>query len=117
MPRKYPQELRDRAVRTALESDRPIAQIAREIGVHREALRTWVRQAKTVDEPGKTTKTSKSVKSTESTDTLSADAMELSRLRRENTKLKKDNEMLKAASVFYAVELSLLWGGGGASRS
>ena len=44
-PRKYPQELRDRAVRLALESDRPIAQIAADLGIHREALRTWVRQA------------------------------------------------------------------------
>jgi transposase len=44
-PRKYPQELRDRAVRLALESDRPLAQIARDLGVHKEALRTWVRQA------------------------------------------------------------------------
>ncbi|MFD0535343.1 transposase [Actinomadura luteofluorescens] len=31
-PRKYPQELRDRAVRLALEPDRPIAQIAAELG-------------------------------------------------------------------------------------
>lgn len=31
-PRKYPQELRGRAVRPALESDRPIAQIAAELG-------------------------------------------------------------------------------------
>jgi integrase len=44
-PRKYPQELRDRAVWLALESDRPLAQIAADLGIHREALRTWVRQA------------------------------------------------------------------------
>jgi len=43
-PRKYPQELRERAVRLARESDRPLAQIAKDLGVHREALRTWVRQ-------------------------------------------------------------------------
>ncbi|NKZ04250.1 transposase [Actinomadura latina] len=42
---QIPQELRDRAVRLALESDRPIAQIAADLGIHREALRTWVRQA------------------------------------------------------------------------
>jgi transposase len=41
-PRKYPQELRERAVRLALESDRPIAQIAADLGIHREALRTWI---------------------------------------------------------------------------
>lgn len=32
-------------MRLALKSDRPIAQIAADLGSHREALRTWVRQA------------------------------------------------------------------------
>ncbi|MBO2443994.1 transposase [Actinomadura nitritigenes] len=40
-----PRNFGDRAVRLALESDRPIAQIAPDLGIHREALRTWVRQA------------------------------------------------------------------------
>ncbi len=44
-PRKYPLELRERAVRLALESGRPIRQVARDLGVHHEALRVWVRQA------------------------------------------------------------------------
>jgi transposase len=43
-PRKYSQEIRDRAVRLARESDLPLAQIARDLGVHKEALRNWVRQ-------------------------------------------------------------------------
>jgi transposase len=43
-PRRYPQELRDRAIRLAKESDRPLAHIARDLGVHPEALRNWVRQ-------------------------------------------------------------------------
>ncbi|WP_084265337.1 transposase [Actinomadura macra] len=33
-PRKYPLELRERAVRLARESDRPIAQIAADLGIH-----------------------------------------------------------------------------------
>jgi transposase-like protein len=41
-PRKYPQELRDRAIRLARESDRPLAHIAKDLGVHPEALRNWV---------------------------------------------------------------------------
>jgi transposase-like protein len=32
-------------VRLVLESDRPIAQIAKDLGIHHEALRLWVRQA------------------------------------------------------------------------
>lgn len=43
-PRKYPQELRDRAIRLAKGSDRPLAHIAGDLGVHPEALRNWVRQ-------------------------------------------------------------------------
>src|SRR6266540_7091165 len=43
-PRKYPEELRDRAVRLVFESGRPIAHVAQDLGVHKEALRTWVRQ-------------------------------------------------------------------------
>jgi transposase len=44
-PRKYPQELRERAVRLALESDRPLKHVADDLGVHYESLRNWVRQA------------------------------------------------------------------------
>jgi transposase len=45
-PRKYPEELRDRAVRLVFESGRPIAHVAQDLGVHKEALRSWVRQAR-----------------------------------------------------------------------
>lgn len=44
-PKKYPDELKERAVRLVFESGRPIAQVAKDLGVHREALRLWVRQA------------------------------------------------------------------------
>ncbi|NEA21722.1 transposase [Actinomadura bangladeshensis] len=86
-PRKYPQELRDRAVRLALESDRPIAQIAADLGIHREALRTWVRQA--VADAGRRPE-----------QLTSAEREELKRLRKENSELKRANEILEAASTF-----------------
>jgi transposase-like protein len=44
-PRKYPDELRERAVRLVFESKRPIAHVAQDLGVHKESLRHWVRQA------------------------------------------------------------------------
>jgi len=44
-PRKYPLELRERSVRLAIESGRPIARVAADLGVHPETLRVWVRQA------------------------------------------------------------------------
>jgi transposase len=77
-PRKYPQELRDRAIRFARESDRPLAQIARDLGVHKEALRAWVRQ----DEADRG----------ERTNLLStAEREELKRLRAENSELRRAN--------------------------
>jgi transposase len=44
-PSKYPPELRERAVGLVLSRSRPIARIAEELGINRETLRTWVRQA------------------------------------------------------------------------
>lgn len=44
-PRKYTDELRERAVRLYFESNRPIAHVAEDLGIHKEALRQWVRQA------------------------------------------------------------------------
>ena len=44
-PRKYPEELLERGVRLVFESERPIAHLARDLGIHPEALRKRVRQA------------------------------------------------------------------------
>ena len=44
-PGKYPDELIQRGVRLALESGRPIAHIAEDLGMHPETLRKRVRQA------------------------------------------------------------------------
>jgi transposase len=91
-PRKYPQELRDRAVRLARESDRPLAQVARDLGVHHEALRNWVRQ----DEADRG----------EREDRLSTiEREELARLRKEVVELRRANEILREASVLFAKEL------------
>jgi transposase len=91
-PRKYPQELMDRGVRLVFESGRPIAQVAADLGVHPEALRKRVRQAEA--DSGKRT------------DLLStAEREEIKKLRRENFELRRANEILKSASVFFAKEL------------
>jgi transposase len=97
-PRKYSAELRERAVRMVFElreqtGEKPgtIVRVADQLGVHREALRTWVRQAE-VDagkRPGTTT----------------GDAQRISDLERENRELRRANEILKAASAYFAREL------------
>src|SRR6187397_2256075 len=87
-PKKYSDELRERAVRLVLESGRPIAHIAKDLGIHREALRQWVRQAE-ADQGSRR-------------DRLTSDERErLKALERENRELRKANEILKAASVFF----------------
>lgn len=91
-PRKYPQELIDRGVRIALESDRPIAQIAADLGMHPEALRKRVRQAEA--DAGKRPEL-----------LSSSEREEIKRLRKENYELRRANEILKTASVFFAKEL------------
>ncbi len=91
-PRKYPEELRERAVRLVFESGRPIAHVARDLGVHKEALRSWVRQVE--------------ADSGRRRDLLTSEEREeLKRLRKENAELKRANAILKDASVYFATEL------------
>jgi transposase len=91
-PKKYPAELRERAVRLVFESGRPIAHVANDLGIHREALRQWVRQAE-ADAGGRN-------------DRLTSDERErMKALEREVRELRRANEILKAASVFFAKEL------------
>jgi transposase len=91
-PTKYPDEFRARAVRFVFESGRPIRHVARDLGINREVLRRWVRQAE-ADAGGRPER-------------LRADEREeLRRLRQENRELKRANEILKAASAYFAQEL------------
>ncbi|MFE9766617.1 transposase [Streptomyces sp. NPDC005808] len=44
-PRKYPDELRERVIREVRATGRPVAHVAKDLGIHKEALRQWVRRA------------------------------------------------------------------------
>ena len=90
--RKYPLELIERGVRLALESGRPVAHVADDLGIARETLRKAVRQAET--------------DSGQRGDLLSSQEREdIKKLRREVFELRRANEILKSASVFFAKEL------------
>ena len=93
-PRKYPEELLERGVRLVLESGRPVAQVAADLGIHREALRKRVRQAEADAAGGRAGGA-----------LTSSERDELADLRREVKELRKATEILKAASVFFAKEL------------
>ena len=90
-PKKYPDELIARGVRLAVESGRPIAQVARDLGMSPETLRRHVRRAE-VDQGLREGLTSQ-------------EREEIKRLKRENFELRRANEILKSASLFFAREL------------
>jgi transposase len=90
--RKYPEELLERATRLVFESGRPIAHVARDLGLPPETLRLYVRRTEANEGRRK--------------DLLSdTEREEIKKLRRENYELRRANEILKAASVFFAGEL------------
>jgi transposase len=92
--RKYPIELKERAIRLwrSEQPHRPIAHVARELGVHPEAMRTWIRQ----DQADRG----------ERDDRLTSEQLEeLRRLRKRVVELERTNEILKAASAVFAQEL------------
>ena len=90
--RKYPPELLDRGARLVFESGRPIAHVARDPGVPPETLRKYVRQLEADEGRRPDLPTSE-------------EREEIKRLRKEVYELRRANEILKAASVFFATEL------------
>jgi transposase len=99
MPKQYPRELRERAVRLVAEHRgeyeteyAAIRSIAAKLGIATpETLRQWIRHAE-VDagqRPG----------------TSSEESAEIRKLRAEVKELRRANEILKAASAFFAAEL------------
>ena len=97
--RRYPLELKARAVRMVAEvrADHDsewaaMSKVAHLLGVSTpESVRTWVRQAE-VDQG-------------ERAGVSSEESAELKRLKRENAELRRANSMVKAASAFFAAEL------------
>lgn len=95
---KYPDELRERAVRMVLDHQHEygsqweaICSVAEKLGPKAETVRLWVRRAE-VDggrRPGATTE----------------ELAELKKLKRENAELRRANDILKAAASFFGAEL------------
>jgi transposase len=99
MPKQYPSELRQRAVRLVVEQRdqyqseyEAIRSIAAKLGISTaETLRKWMRQAE--------------IDGGRRTGTTSEESAELRKLRAEVKELRRANEILKAASAFFAAEL------------
>jgi transposase len=93
-PRKYPPELKERALRLwrSEQPQRPIAHVARELGVHPEAMRTWIRQ----DEADRGERGDRPT---------TGELEEVRQLHKRVRELERANEILKAASAYFAQEL------------
>ncbi len=94
-PRKYPDELRERATRMAVEARRDpatrvgaLARIGKQLGINPETLRNWVTQAE--------------IDAGVRVGTTTDDAQRIAELERENRQLRRANEILKTASAFVA---------------
>lgn len=99
-PRKYPQELRERAMRLVQEARKEdpelslnaaVVRIGQRTGVNPDTLRGWMKQA--------------AIDAGERPGTSSSDAARIKQLEAENRELKRANEILLAASSFFAREL------------
>jgi transposase len=99
-PRKYPDELRDRALRMVAEAmaedprlsvNAAVKRIGPKVGIVPDTLRNWVKQQRidAGEEPG----------------TSTADAKRIKDLEAEVRELRRANEILLAASSFFAREL------------
>ena len=96
--KRYPPELKERAVKLVRELRREdpadhtvISRVARQLSVGTESLRLWVKQAEIDDgnRPGLTTD----------------EQAELKRLRKENSELRRANDILQSAATFFGAEL------------
>ena len=91
MPAPHPPEFRRRAVELARDGSKPIAALAKDLGISESCLRNWMAQAD-ADEVGSDTRLS------------SADRKELAQLRRDKKRLEMEVEILKRAAAYFARE-------------
>ncbi|MGH3927735.1 MAG: transposase [Pseudonocardiaceae bacterium] len=89
--RKYTPEFKDEAAKMVIETSRPIAEIAREIGVHEGTLGSWVARYR-VDHAD------------EEPPLSITDRARLRELERENRELKMKTDFLGKAAAFFAQE-------------
>jgi transposase-like protein len=91
VPPPHPAEFRRRAVELARQRSKPIAELAKDLGISESCLRNWLTQAE-VDENGSQTRLS------------SAEKKELTELRKDKRRLELEVEILKRAAAYFARE-------------
>lgn len=91
-PAKYPAEYRESAVEMVRQTGKPIAEIARDLGINEGTLGNWVN----ADRRRRGEQRDDQVNESE--------RAELVRLRRENATLRMEKEILKKAAAFFVTE-------------
>ena len=89
--RKFTPEFKDEAIKLVIDTDRPVAEVARDIGVNEGTLGNWVnvwRSEHAGEEPALGI----------------TERAELAQLRRDNQTLRMEREFLKKAAAFFASE-------------
>jgi len=92
--REFTPEYKDEAVKLVINTGRPVATVARELGIKEQTLGRWVNVFKARQEAGDGSALSET------------ERVELARLRKEVSELKMDRAFLKKASLFFAQEAS-----------
>ncbi len=87
---RYSAEFRADAVTLVRSSDRPVAQVARDLGVNHETLRQWVKAAERAEDPVAVAEDAKDT--------------EIARLRRQVRELETEREILRKAAKYFARE-------------
>lgn len=91
--RRFTPEFKDEAVKLVINTNRPVATVARELGLQEQTLGRWVKSFKDRQDGGERALTE-------------TEYAELLRLRKDVVELRLDRAFLKKASVFFAQEAS-----------
>ncbi len=89
--RRFDSEFREGAVRIVLESGKPIAQVARDLGVNAGTLGNWVAKAR-------------EAMGGEDAPLSGSERAELARLRSENAELRMQRDVLKRSTALWVAE-------------
>ena len=92
VPAPHPPEFRRRAVELAREQTKPVAELAKDLGISQSCLRNWMTQADTDENGGDADRLT------------TAEKKELAELRRRNRQLEMETEILKRAAAYFARE-------------
>ena len=90
--RRYTEEFKVEAVRLVRDSARPVAQVARDLGIADHLLSRWRAEQRQAESQGHTR------------ESMRTEQEELVQLRRENVILKQERDFLKRAAAFFAQE-------------